>query len=83
MTIGEIIHRERSAKKMSMRKLAKEADVALATIVNVEKGYHEPSRSTLKCIAGALDLDVRDIMLEHVGSIVKEQDKNRNGAWYG
>lgn len=83
MTIGEIIRRERQAKGLSMRALAKKADVSLATLLNAESGKHKPTSSTLRSIASALDLKSSDIMLEAIGSIVREADKKKGGTWHG
>ena len=82
MTVGEIIRRERQAKGISLRGLAKKADVALATIQNTESGKHVPTNSTLRSIASALDMRASDILLESVGAKVKELDKERGGAWH-
>ena len=83
MTIGEIVRRERQAKGLSMRALAKKADVALATIQNTEHDKHEPTSSTLRSIAEALDIKASDIMLEVVSDTVKQLDEKRGGVSYG
>lgn len=83
MTVGEIIKRERIKKGLSYRGLAKKANVALATIQNVESDKHTPTNSTLKSIAEALDLKSTDILLEAIADLVQEQDKRKNGVWHG
>lgn len=83
MTVGEIIRRERLKQNLSLRQLAKKADVSLATLVNTETNKHEPTSSTLRSIAEALGLKSSDIMLESVGSIVQANDLLRKGDPYG
>lgn len=66
-----------------MRKLAKKADVSLATILNTESGRHVPTNSTLRSIATALDMKAGDILLESVADTVKALDKRKGGTWHG
>lgn len=83
MTVGEIVKRERLKKGLSYRGLAKKANVALATIQNVEADKHVPTNSTLRSIAEALDTTSGQILLESVSDMVKAQDKIRGGKWHG
>jgi transcriptional regulator with XRE-family HTH domain len=81
VTIGEVVKRERIKKGISYRGLAKKADVALATIQNIESGKHVPTNSTLKSIAEALDMKSSDILLETVADLVKQNDANGKRGW--
>lgn len=83
MTVGDIVRRERLKQSLSLRQLAKKADVSLATLVNTETNKHEPTSSTLRSIAEALGLRASDIMLESVGSVVHANDLIRKGDPYG
>lgn len=50
----------RTARGLSIRKLAEEAGVSTETIYSVEHGKRQPSVRTLGKIARALDAEVRD-----------------------
>jgi transcriptional regulator with XRE-family HTH domain len=50
----------RQARGLSVRGLAKEAEVSTETVYSVEHGKRQPSVRTLGKIAKALDVEVKD-----------------------
>jgi transcriptional regulator with XRE-family HTH domain len=50
----------RTARGLSIRKLAEEAGVSTETIYSIEHGKRQPSVRTLGKIAKALDVEVKD-----------------------
>lgn len=61
--ISKIVKKHRESKGLSQEKLARLANVSNNTIVNIEAGkQNNPTIETLKRIAGALDLDVSELI---------------------
>jgi transcriptional regulator with XRE-family HTH domain len=58
----EQLARLRELKGFSQRALAKESGVSPATIYELENGRRRPNPSTLRKLAGALDVDVADLL---------------------
>jgi transcriptional regulator with XRE-family HTH domain len=59
--VNSTICRElRTARRLSVRKLAEEAGVSTETIYSIEHGKRQPSVRTLGKIARALDVEVKD-----------------------
>lgn len=52
----------RKSKKLSLEKLALEADVEISQIHRIEKGKINPTLSTLNLLAHALEMDLQDLM---------------------
>jgi transcriptional regulator with XRE-family HTH domain len=58
----EQLARLRELKGFSQRALAKESGVSPATIYELENGRRKPNPSTLRKLAGALDVEVSDLL---------------------
>lgn len=59
---GEHLKKVRLSKKMSLRKLAHEADMSHNAINEIEKGIVDTSLSTIYRLAAALGIDPADLM---------------------
>lgn len=60
--VGQTIARLRKAAGLTQRQLAERAGITnQAHISKIETGYHEPQPETLRKIAAALGIDVRDL----------------------
>jgi transcriptional regulator with XRE-family HTH domain len=57
-TLPERLKYLRQSRKLTQGELAKKAAVAQSTIAQIESGRKDPSISTLKQIAGALDIEI-------------------------
>lgn len=62
MKIGENIKKFRYAKKMTQKELAEILNVTTRTIQNYESGNREPSISTIKSLAEALDVEIISLL---------------------
>lgn len=63
-TIGERLKEERLRNGWSQKDLAQESKTNVDTISGIETGQHEPRPSTLRKLAQALDIEVRDLFGE-------------------
>jgi transcriptional regulator with XRE-family HTH domain len=59
---GETLKRLRREQLMTQRQLARRSDVALSTIVNIERGHTEPRFETIRRLAAALEVDPRELV---------------------
>jgi transcriptional regulator with XRE-family HTH domain len=64
--IGERLREERLRNGWSQKDLARESKTNVDTISGIETGQHEPRPSTLRKLARALDIEVRDLFEEPV-----------------
>jgi transcriptional regulator with XRE-family HTH domain len=64
--VGDRLKEERTLKGWSQRDLAEESGTNVDTISGIERGQHEPRPSTLRKLAAALGLQVRDLFEEPV-----------------
>lgn len=62
--IGERLREERLRNGWSQKDLARESKTNVDTISGIETGQHEPRPSTLRKLAEALDIEVRDLFEE-------------------
>ncbi len=62
--VGSRVKRERTMRGWSQRDLAKRAKVTAETISTVETGQHDPRPSTLRKLADALGVEVRELFEE-------------------
>lgn len=60
-TLGQTIRERREEKDLSVRELAKKADISPAFLSDVELGRRHPSEDTLTKIAQILGLPVADL----------------------
>lgn len=59
--IGAAIKEVRLEKKLSQRKLASLAGISNTYLSDIEVGRTNPSLKTLKKIAGALEIEIKDL----------------------
>lgn len=59
--IGAAIKEVRLKKKLSQRKLASLAGISNTYLSDIEVGRTNPSLKTLKKIAGALEIEIKDL----------------------
>jgi transcriptional regulator with XRE-family HTH domain len=59
---GTRIKELRDAKRWSQEQLARETDVSQVTIWNLENGRTQPRLDTLRKLAGALGVDVGELL---------------------
>jgi transcriptional regulator with XRE-family HTH domain len=64
--VGDRLKEERTLKGWSQRDLAEESGTNVDTISGIERGQHEPRPSTLRKLAAALGVQVRDLFEEPV-----------------
>lgn len=64
-TLGARLRRERRLAGMTQEELAQEAGVSVDAILRIERSYvEEPRVTTIRKIARALNLEVRDLIDE-------------------
>jgi transcriptional regulator with XRE-family HTH domain len=66
VNVGDRLKEERTLKGWSQRDLAEESGTNVDTISGIERGQHEPRPSTLRKLAAALGVQVRDLFEEPV-----------------
>lgn len=59
---GQNLKKTRKGKKLSIRKLALEADMDWSHIDKIEKGEVNPTLSTIYALATALKIDPRELL---------------------
>jgi transcriptional regulator with XRE-family HTH domain len=64
--VGDRLKEERTLKGWSQRDLAEESGTNVDTISGIERGQHEPRPSTLRKLAAALGVQVRDLFEDPV-----------------
>lgn len=69
---GALIRRLRKERSLSMEGLARAADLSLGYIQTIEKGTRHPSLSSMKALARAMGLSVRDLLGGHEESYSEE-----------
>ncbi len=62
--IGEVVREQRLAKQMTLRKLSARSSVSLSFLCEVERGDKQPSSKIVEAIAGGLNLNAYEIILE-------------------
>ncbi len=61
-SFGERLKELRRDRMLTQRDLAEKADIALSTVVNLEKQHTEPRFGTIRKLAQALDVEPRVLM---------------------
>lgn len=61
-TMGSVIRRERQALHMTLKELAERAILSVVYLGEIERGKKYPSAIVLERLAGALDMDVPDLL---------------------
>ena len=59
--VGRELHRERKERGERLLDVAHRAGVSMQYLSEVERGLKDPSSEMLQAIAGALELDVREL----------------------
>jgi transcriptional regulator with XRE-family HTH domain len=62
MRFGNHLAATRKSKKLSLEKLAIEADIEISQVHRIEKGKINPTLSTLHILAKALHVDLKDLV---------------------
>jgi transcriptional regulator with XRE-family HTH domain len=62
--IANRIRRIRLARGESQRLVAARADITVTTYSRIENGHNEPTLSTLRAIASALDVTVEELIAD-------------------
>lgn len=67
--IGDKLKKLRISKEMSLRALAKEAGISKSTLSKIENNQSNPTSATLKKLATALNVDLKDIFEKETDKI--------------
>ncbi len=62
--IGEVVKEQRLAKELTLRELSGRSSVSLSFLCEVERGDKQPSSQIVEAIAGGLNLNPYEIVLE-------------------
>src|SRR5258708_13565181 len=60
--IGRVIRRERQERRLTIKELGDKAGLSEIYVGEIERGPKYPSSKVLESIAGALDLDLADLL---------------------
>ncbi len=60
--IGRVIRRERQDRQLTIKELGDKAGLSEIYVGEIERGQKYPSAKVLESIAGALDLDLADLL---------------------
>jgi transcriptional regulator with XRE-family HTH domain len=60
--MGRVIRRERQDRQLTIKELGEKAGLSEIYVGEIERGQKYPSAKVLESIAGALDLDVADLL---------------------
>jgi transcriptional regulator with XRE-family HTH domain len=74
--LGHFIREQRERAELSMRELAKRANISNPYLSQIERGLHEPSVRVLSSIAGALELSA-ETLLRGAGLLGDEDPSHR------
>jgi transcriptional regulator with XRE-family HTH domain len=61
-TVGEVIRRERRNRRLTLKDLAERAIISVVYLGEIERGKKYPSPVVLERLAGALELEVSDLL---------------------
>jgi transcriptional regulator with XRE-family HTH domain len=61
-TVGEVVRRERRERRLTLKHLAERAIISVVYLGEIERGKKYPSPVVLERLAGALELDVSDLL---------------------
>lgn len=60
--MGRVIRRERQERRLTIKELGEKAGLSEIYVGEIERGQKYPSSRVLESIAGALDLDIADLL---------------------
>ena len=60
--LGRFIREQRQRAQLSLREMARMADISNAYLSQVERGIHEPSVRVLHALADALEVPIEDLV---------------------
>ncbi|HEY1349634.1 MAG TPA: helix-turn-helix transcriptional regulator [Ktedonobacteraceae bacterium] len=70
--MGRVIRRERQERRLTIKELGEKAGLSEIYVGEIERGQKYPSSRVLESIAGALDMDIADL-LELVAEEIRYQ----------
>jgi transcriptional regulator with XRE-family HTH domain len=70
---GVLVRQLRDARRWTQEKLAREADLTVTSVSNVERGATKPNAETVEKIAAAFGLEPGDLDPRHLATAVAEQ----------
>ena len=70
--LGAYLREQRSLSQMSLREMARLADISNAYLSQIERGLHVPSLRVLRALADALGMPVEDLV--HLDRAEKKQE---------
>ena len=68
MSLGDIINRARVDKRLGLRALARELDIAPSYLSDIENDRRVPSEAVLRKMSQVLDLDF-DVLMQQAGRL--------------
>jgi len=71
--IGDNLKRWREYRLMTQQELADAAKLGVASVVRIENNYTEPRFSTIKKLAGALNVEARKLISERPPEPIDKQ----------
>ena len=74
MTLGDIINNARVGKRMGLRALARELDIAPSYLSDIENNRRVPSETVLRGVARVLGLDF-DTLMQRAGRLGKDVER--------
>ena len=60
--LGAFLRQQRALARLSVREMARQANVSNAYLSQIERGLHAPSLRVMRALADALDMPVEDLV---------------------
>jgi len=60
--LGAFLRQQRALARLSVREMARQANVSNAYLSQIERGLHAPSLRVMRALADALDVPVEDLV---------------------
>jgi len=76
--LGEYLRERRSLAQLSVREMARLADISNAYLSQIERGLHVPSLRVLRALADVLGMPVEDLV--HLDHAEKKQESRATSA---
>jgi transcriptional regulator with XRE-family HTH domain len=74
--LGTFLRQQRALARLSVREMARQANVSNAYLSQIERGLHAPSLRVMRALADALDVPVEDLV--HLSG--SDEGHSRSGA---
>jgi len=78
--LGRVIRQERQSRRMTIKELGEKAGLSEIYVGEIERGQKYPSAKVLESIAGALELDVAELLELVAEEIRKEREPQMTQA---